>query len=335
MDRLHGKPIDLSTLKHRVLAALEDQSQYWSTKAAILHGATEVTRSCPICAGDRLKEVVRIHAFPWQECAECSHVFNATPPMASQLAAFYEAADDTINHADDYTDPDTRAYRQAHVARPKVDFVTRYREPPGRWLDVGCGNGDLLAVAARRGYDAVGLEPNQASAEIARSVFDLEIHERFLDDYAAEATADFSVVSFVGLLDLVPDPAGMIRTASRLLQPGGVILASFPNYNSLSTAAQATYSDQVICRHMYPATLHAYTLSSAQKALSAGGLEPVATWFFGMDMYETLNDLALGAPGFAGSPLHAFLAEHMNDLQGAVDRLERCDKFHIVARRPE
>jgi SAM-dependent methyltransferase len=334
MNRIHGKPIDLMRLKERVLSDLDGQSTYWSRKAVELRNESADIRECPVCSGKRTKEVVRIHGFGWRQCEDCSHVFNGMRPNVEALTRFYEAADDTVNHADDYTDPKTRAYRKEQVARPKVEFVAKHRPPPGRWLDVGCGNGDLLAVAAELGYQGVGLEPNAASAKIARDAFGLDVHETLLDAFADSNPGRFDVVSFIGLLDLVADPVAQLRDAARLLNPGGVVVVSLPNYNSLSTAVQATYPDRVICRHMYPATLNAYTVTSTEHAFRSQGLETVAVWFFGMDIYETINNLALSAPGFAGSPLHKMLLGNMNDMQAVFDRLELCDKFHAIARKP-
>ena len=334
IDRIHGKPIDLSRLKARVLADLGGQSKYWTERAVQLSADTSDIRHCPICGGDRYEEALRIYGFPWRQCQDCSHVFNGARPSAQALTRFYEAADEAVNHADDYTDPAVRTYRKEAVARPKVEFAATYRPAPGRWLDVGCGNGDLLAIAQELGYEGVGLEPNQVSARIGREAFGLDIREQLLDEFAASRPAEFDVISFIGLLDLVPDPMALLAAAAGLLKPGGIVFASFPNYDSLSTAVQATYSDRVICRHMYPATLNAYTARSVERACRTNGLEPEAYWFFGMDVYETLNNLQLGAPGFADSPLHRFLFGTMNELQAVYDRLELCDKFHVVARKP-
>jgi 2-polyprenyl-3-methyl-5-hydroxy-6-metoxy-1,4-benzoquinol methylase len=334
MERHHGKPIDLSRLKARVLSDIAGQSSYWAKKAAQLLADTSDIRQCPICGGEGYHEALRIYGFPWRECEGCGHVFNGARPSPEALTHFYAADDEAVNHADDYTDPNVRAYRKDAVARPKVAFAAKYRPAPGRWLDVGCGNGDLLAVARELGYECVGLEPNVASARIGREAFGLDIREQLLGDYAADRAADFDVVSFIGLLDLVAEPMALLRAAAKLLKPGGIVFASFPNYGSLSTAVQATYPDRVICRHMYPATLNAYTIGSAERAFRDNGLEPEAHWFFGMDVYETLNNLQLGAPGFAGSPLHQFLFGTINEIQAVFDRLELCDKFHAIARKP-
>ena len=41
------------------------------------------------------------------------------------------------------------------------------RGPPGRLLDVGCGSGEVLAVAQGRGWTVQGAEPVAESARIA------------------------------------------------------------------------------------------------------------------------------------------------------------------------
>ena len=49
----------------------------------------------------------------------------------------------------------------AHLTPDLLDFFLRWLPaPPGRVLDVGCGDGSLTRLLAERGYEAVGLDPD-------------------------------------------------------------------------------------------------------------------------------------------------------------------------------
>jgi SAM-dependent methyltransferase len=322
MNRVHGKPIDLSQLKERVLSDLNTQSAYWTSKAGELRKHCLSLNRCPICDSDVARDVAKIHGFVWRQCSDCSQAYNSMPPNDEALRQFYAASDAKV-----------REYRKMNVAVPKVEFISRLQSPPGRWLDVGCGNGDVLAIANDLGYECVGIEPNRASAEIARRVFGLEVHEEPFADYAKSNAAAFDIVSLIGLLDIVRHPASYIRQASSVLRERGIVVASVPNFESLSTAAQTTFPDKVICRHMHPSVLNAYTVKSVTRMLEDASFDLESIWFFGMDVYETLNNLALNVNDFSDSPLHHFLLANMHALQESVDRSELCDKFHFVARK--
>lgn len=333
METIHGKPIDLSRLKQSTLRQLNQQVAFWSKKARELREHTFEVKTCPICGDSTYEELFEIYGYPWRQCVHCSHVFNSRQLYHNQITSFYENTGEEINHSDTSSDPTVKTYRLENVARPKIDFVKRYCPPPARWLNVGCGNADVVCVAGRQGYQAIGIDPNQRLVEYARRVYEVEVHHTSLEEFAVGKDASFEIVSFLGLFDFVPNPMEFLHIAHRLLVRDGVLFASFTNFESLSTAVQATYADQVICRHMYPSVVNVYTLQSAQHAMKQVGLEPMARWFFGMDVYEMLLNLSLADTGFSGSRIDAMFRQHMNELQLVFDRTQRCDKFYMIARK--
>jgi SAM-dependent methyltransferase len=47
----------------------------------------------------------------------------------------------------------------AHLAPDLVEFIFEWLPRPARVLEVGCGDGSLTRLLLKRGYDAVGLDP--------------------------------------------------------------------------------------------------------------------------------------------------------------------------------
>lgn len=115
-----------------------------------------------------------------------------------------------------------------------LDFMIRHLPAPSgpgrRILDVGCGNGDFLAVAQDLGYAAVGLDPDPKAVALARSRgLDARAGSLLSADRAG-AGYDFLFLSHV--LEHFHDPVAALRQARALLAPGGRLWLSLPNLRS-------------------------------------------------------------------------------------------------------
>jgi hypothetical protein len=65
--------------------------------------------------------------------------------------------------------------------------------------------------------------------------------------------------------------------------------------------------------------------------LEIAGYRPLGIWFYGMDIYELINNLHLESYPFRGSALEARLMELVNDLQAVIDQKKSSDEFLLVA----
>ena len=102
--------------------------------------------------------------------------------------------------------------------------------PKGLLVDVGCGNGDKLRLAAQLGWQAQGIELD-ASAVRAAQAQGLDVKHggyELLANY--DGQADCVVCSHV--LEHVHQPMHMLQLLLASLKPGGVLLLSVPNANS-------------------------------------------------------------------------------------------------------
>ncbi|MBI5241475.1 MAG: class I SAM-dependent methyltransferase [Elusimicrobia bacterium] len=103
------------------------------------------------------------------------------------------------------------------------------RLPGGRLLDVGCGGGDFMALAARKGYQPVGFDYDGRVVQEAR--------RKGLDAYCTDFEAfvvgrqegEFDILTLFDVLEHTPEPAWFLQQLKRLLRPGGHIALTMPN----------------------------------------------------------------------------------------------------------
>jgi 2-polyprenyl-3-methyl-5-hydroxy-6-metoxy-1,4-benzoquinol methylase len=168
-------------------------------------------------------------------------------PTPAELKAFYANEYFQASHgtyAADYSETE-RAHRDL-LARLLLFAVENARggAADGRFLEVGCGEGWLLAAAQAAGFEVSGLDFSDdglkrfhpellASASFGDAFEDLE---RLID-----AGARFDVVALEHVLEHVLEPERLLRRLPRLIAPGGVCAITVPNdFSPLQLAARAT-----------------------------------------------------------------------------------------------
>jgi 2-polyprenyl-3-methyl-5-hydroxy-6-metoxy-1,4-benzoquinol methylase len=168
-------------------------------------------------------------------------------PDAAELKAFYAA--EYFQNAHGTYRPDYSETEVAHrnlLARVMLAGITRSR-PRGaidRLLDIGCGEGWLMAAALAEGYDVQGLDFSDDG--IRRLHPHLAPRARFGDafeglDALIEAGHRVDVCTLEHVLEHVLDPEGLLARLPRLLNPGGVVAITVPNdFSRLQNQALAT-----------------------------------------------------------------------------------------------
>ena len=102
-----------------------------------------------------------------------------------------------------------------------------------RVLDVGCGTGELLALAATTGATVTGIDPAPGMVEHARRHAH-EVSVAGADDLPWPDDS-FDVALSVNALQLTDDPVEALREVARVVRPGGLV--------GLATWAEAAHND--------------------------------------------------------------------------------------------
>ncbi len=185
-----------------------------------------------------------------------------------------------------------RHYRTAdpreQVARAKAPFFEKaldvleeaFPARPRRLLDVGCGGGEFLQQASRRGWDPAGIDVLPEAVAAARCLLPrAQIHLGSLPEEVS-IPSGLQAVTFWDVMDHLEDPAAYLRAAVRLLCPGGMV--GIRTRNVAVQLLMRRVDDFLLALRRRPArrTFHvlhrvAFTPESLERLLERTGLEPI------------------------------------------------------------
>jgi SAM-dependent methyltransferase len=332
VDVTIGKALDVLSLKGTTLSEVRDYAAFLKTTAERLYGpgaARRTLTSCPSCGADAAApDAITVFGQGYARCGACGHGFVRHQPGEASLDAVFSTSDE---HSAVYVDRAGLEVRQTQIIAPKADWLlANYRRlydcMPSSVLDVGAGGGHFVEAMRRRGLASEGYERSRASRAFAAEAFGLTLRD---SDFLADVPERRDLVTFWGLLEYVPEPRRFLERARRCLAPeSGLLVVEVPRLDCFGTAVQRETPDTV-ARHMDPTShMNAFTDASLATALVESGFRPVAAWYFGMDVYEFLVQVALRLDD---KRVLAELADLIPPLQASLDHGRQCDDLVIAA----
>jgi O-antigen chain-terminating methyltransferase len=117
--------------------------------------------------------------------------------------------------------------------------------PAGTWLDIGCGRGHWLRLAATAGHRALGVDTNPQVVEECRAA-SLEVeHADALAWLQGARERSLSVITAFHVLEHWPFEytLNFVYQAARTLQPDGVLLVETPHAANLLMASEDFWLD--------------------------------------------------------------------------------------------
>jgi len=176
---------------------------------------------CYNCGSNRKEFWAEENGFTLVKCTECGLVYVDPRPEQDEIdqavaLGVHKGTSPVINRPE-FSQRRFRAY--PGILRDLFGNSLKGRKL--RWLDIGCGNGELL-LALKEHYPEItsrGLEPNLAKQELARSR-GLEVGYFELKDHKE----GYNIISALNVYSHLPDPPEFFRLCRGLLVPGGEIL---------------------------------------------------------------------------------------------------------------
>ncbi len=178
---------------------------------------------CDCCGQDDWHPLFRDNGFTLRRCERCG--LAAIFPMPSHETRMTELEDGHFGGGQRVLDARrqrTSERIQAARFQSYVDVARAY-SPEGRWLDIGCGAGGLLALARTAGYEVEGIELTRDRREEAQRVSGSRIHAAPVEDIGFAGNT-FDVVSLIDVFSHLTSPGRTLSELARILRPGGIVL---------------------------------------------------------------------------------------------------------------
>jgi 2-polyprenyl-3-methyl-5-hydroxy-6-metoxy-1,4-benzoquinol methylase len=232
---------------------------------------------CVLCGHDRAARLFMKTGYPYLECRRCGLVTRGGSREAETYHDYLPTLTQDL--------PELTRRRYVDI----LDRLAAYRAT-GRFLDVGCGGGFLVEVAAALGWQAEGLEVSQAAAEFGRSRGTV-IHAGTLEE-ADLPESVFDLITMMEVVEHVADPVDLLMRAGRLLRPGGALYLTTPNWGSLSRRFLGKRWFPVSREHVVY-----FAPGTIRTALGKAGLRRVRTETANIQPHEILARFRPAAPG--------------------------------------
>jgi 2-polyprenyl-3-methyl-5-hydroxy-6-metoxy-1,4-benzoquinol methylase len=186
--------------------------------------------SCPACHSSESTlywSQSNERPFSLRQCNNCQLVYTVPRLLGPAMAAYYEeryygTRNIRFNRLFERLILWFRQRRGRKLARMR---------PAGRVLDIGCGRGLILAHLQKRGWEAHGVELNEAAARHVQSIPGVRVS---VGEFDARNFAEgyFDVVILWHVLEHLADVGSALDGASRILRRGGLLVIAVPNITS-------------------------------------------------------------------------------------------------------
>ena len=191
--------------------------------------------SCPICGGSAIPYYCATQAYLndngfspaklWMKCEKCSNLYAYNFPINKndKINGHYTKKNDA-----GILDIRTGLYNYCNIFNG-IKVFNKGR----KYLEIGIGNGEMLAVALEMGYDVSAVEICKEDCENISNALGVDVVWSDFADYETENKYDVIIMGDV--LEHVIDPINALKKAYSMLAENGVLWLSTPNYNSAFT----------------------------------------------------------------------------------------------------
>lgn len=174
---------------------------------------------CPICTFTQARTYACWSAFKVLQCRSCGFRFVDTAAPEYPRNAQYA-----------FDEPEVGTIRPGlpHIQR-RVRDILRFKQPPGRALDIGCGKGEVALALNEKGFACAGIDMKPRIISYLRT-HSPQVRWRCAEVSELAALSErFDVLTMYHVLEHIPNPTAALVTVKALANPGALIVIEVPH----------------------------------------------------------------------------------------------------------
>ena len=189
-------------------------------------------------------------------CLHCGWIFKTPVYEPNELARLYNLDEPVLS-----LEAETLADRNAHYRGSRIyQTLIPYRDQPGRILDVGGRNGELMMTFLKKGYEVCVLDMD-AGQPVDSKI--MKIRSPFMD----WTDGRYDVIAMSHVLEHTESPGKFLSHAHSLLAADGLVFIEVPS-ELFTCLLKRHVGDHRHLSYFTRATLRAYLERSGFKCLS-------------------------------------------------------------------
>lgn len=162
------------------------------------------------------------HTKIWK-CVSCSLIFQDLSFSEDELERAYTAGKDKRYFE--------QLKQRKNLFRYSLNRIEKYKNSPGKLLDVGSGAGLFVWVAKESGWNTSGLDPSKWAVKEAKRRFGVKVKRGLFKNFKAKPES-FEVITMWDVLEHSINPLETLLKARRLLKKDGILALTTININS-------------------------------------------------------------------------------------------------------
>ncbi len=209
--------------------------------------------NCPLCGATDIGNKKRLYCSELFQCSQCGLVFDKRVPSVQELTEHYNTYC--------YSKRKPLSLATKFSFEKLLDYFEPFRKH-NNILDIGCGQGDFLIAARKRGWNVYGSEYSPAAVKLCEDAGIIMWQGEFIGDSFGDVK--FDCVTSFEVLEHVNQSGKLISNSISPLRSGGLFYLTTPSFDSIMR-----YFERKDFRMLgYPEHLVFYTKKSIRYLLS-------------------------------------------------------------------
>ncbi len=223
--------------------------------------------SCPICSSNRIHYSFIKNRQSVYNCEDCGFIFLNPQPSDEALKEIYK--NDYFPKDKCGKDGESISAMKKYTARLYLgQLVDYYGQTAGKLLEIGCGNGDFIALAKETGFEVKRVEVSEHAAKIANTKLGVVCGDMESIDLLS---GYFDICVLFDVIEHFRNPINLLLKIHNMLKPEGVLFIVTSSLDSWPARLMKNNWTGFKTEH-----LHYFDTQTIQNALAKTGYRDVS-----------------------------------------------------------